>query len=148
MTTPRICWTCCSPLAMRCPSRKGCPSTTSCRIDRRSCRWEQSRFIAGLQLTLAWEHFVYGEFQRMPSSTAMRRRREVTLALGRVDGPVRKKEITDLSPGLARSYAEKTRKTLTRDMNWLVKRGFLEKVEDGYRAKVETMRAFRPARHG
>ena len=107
---------------------------------------EQSRFIAKLQLTLAWEHFVYGEFQRIPSSTAMRRRREVTLALGRVGGPVRKKAIADLSPGLARSYAEKTRKTLTRDMNWLVKRGFLERGEDGYRARVETMQAFRPAR--
>lgn len=76
----------------------------------------------------------------------MRRRRAVTLELGRVDGPVRKEAIADLSPGLARSYAQKTRKTLTRDMNWLVKRGFLERGQDGYRARVETMQAFRPAR--
>ena len=107
---------------------------------------EQNRFIAGIQLKLAWEHFVYGEFQRIPSSTAMRRRREVTLALGRVSGPIRKQAIPDLSPDLARFYAEKTRKTLTRDMNWLVKRDFLERGENGYRAKVESMRAFRPAR--
>ena len=32
---------------------------------------EQSRFIARIQLKLAWEHFVYGEFQRTPSSPAM-----------------------------------------------------------------------------
>ncbi len=107
---------------------------------------EQSEFIAGIQLKLAWEHFVYGEFQGIPSSPAMRRRREVTLVLGRVSAPVRKRAIPDLSPDLARLYAKKTSKTLTRDMNWLVNREFLEKGEDGYRAKVESMRAFQPAR--
>ncbi len=107
---------------------------------------EQSRHIARMQLTLAWEHFVYAEFQRVPSSPAMRRRREVTLILGRASEPVRKPEVPDLSPGLARLYAARTSKTLTRDMNWLVRRGFLERSEDGYRAKLETMRAFQPAR--
>ena len=107
---------------------------------------EQSRFMAGMQLKLAWEHFVYGEFQRIPSSRAMRRRREVALALGRLGEPIRKQAIPDLSPALARLYAEKTSKTLTRDMNWLVKRNFLERGEYGYRAKVESMRAFRPPR--
>ena len=107
---------------------------------------EQRRFIAGIQLKLAWEHFVYGEFRRISSSPAMRRRREVTLALGRVGTPVRKRAIPDLSTDLARLYAERTGKTLARDMNWLVKREFLERGEDGYRAKVESMRAFRPAR--
>ena len=107
---------------------------------------EQSRFIERVQLKLAWEHFVYGEFRRIPSSPAMRRRREVTLALGRVAGAVRKQAIADLSPNLARRYADRTGKTLTRDMNWLVKRDFVEREEDGYRAKVDSMRAFRPAR--
>jgi len=107
---------------------------------------EQGESIAGVQLRLAWEHFVYGEFQQIRSSSAMRRRREVTLALGRAGTPVRKRAIPDLSPGLARRYAEKTGKTLTRDMNWLVQRGFLEKGQDGYRAKVESMRAFQPPR--
>ena len=107
---------------------------------------EQSRFIERVQLKLAWEHFVYGEFRRIPSSPAMRRRREVTLALGRVAAAVRKQAIPDLSPNLARRYADRTGKTLTRDMNWLVKRDFVERGEDGYRAKVDSMRAFRPAR--
>ena len=52
----------------------------------------------------------------------MRRRREVTLALGRLGEPIRKQGIPDLSPDLARLYAEKTSKTLTRDVNWLVER--------------------------
>ena len=76
----------------------------------------------------------------------MRRRRDVTLALGLVDAPVRKRAIPDLSPGLARLYAARTGKTLARDMNWLVRQDLLEKGEDGYRAKVDMMRAFRPAR--
>ena len=107
---------------------------------------EQSRFIARIQLTLAWEHFVYGEFQRVPSSPAMRRRREVILALGRAGSAVRKRSIPDLSPDLARLYAERTGKTLARDMNWLMAHGFLERGKDGYRAKVESLRALRPQR--
>ena len=106
----------------------------------------QSRFIEGVQLKLAWEHFVYVEFRQIPASAAMRRRRDVTLVLGRVEAPIRKREIPDLSPDLARLYADRTSKTLARDMNWLVKQDFLEKGEDGYRARVEMMRAFRPAR--
>ncbi len=69
----------------------------------------------------------------------------LTLALGRAGVPIRKQAIPDLSPDLARLYAAKTGKTLARDMNWLVKHHFLERGEDGYRAKVELMRAFRPA---
>ena len=102
--------------------------------------------LTGIQLKLAWEHFVYREFQRIPPSPAMRRRREVTLALGRVSIPVGKKAVPDLSPDLARLYAAKTSKTLSRDMNWLVKRDLLEREGDGYRARVETMRAFQPVR--
>ncbi len=60
----------------------------------------------------------------------MRRRREVALALGRAGAPVRKESIPDLSPDVARLYADRTRKTLTRDMNWLVKKEFLQKGEE------------------
>ena len=107
---------------------------------------DQARHIARIQERLAWEHFVYGQFRRMRSTPAMRRRREVTLALGRTGAPVRKRDVPDLGPGLARLYADRTGKTLTRDMNWLVERDFLQRGEDGYRARVESMRAFRPER--
>ena len=109
---------------------------------------EQARHLADIQLRLAWEHFVYGEFRRMRSSTAMRRRREVALVLGRSGSTVPRRAIPDLNADLARSYAQKTGKTLTRDMNWLVRRELLERGREGYRAKVESMRAFQPARAG
>ncbi len=107
---------------------------------------KQNQYIEEIQLRLAWEHFVYNEFRRIPPSKAMRRRREVTLALGQEDAPVRKQGIPDLSRNLIRLYAVKTDKTLTRDMNWLVEKDFLEKREGSYRAKVEKMHAFRPTR--
>ena len=54
-------------------------------------------------------------------------------------------EIDDTPFLIARSYAQKTGKTLTRDMNWLVRRELLERRREGYRARVESMRAFQPA---
>ena len=107
---------------------------------------EQSGFIEALQLNLSWEHFIYGEFREIPQSAAMRRRREVTLALGHRGSPVPKRNIPDLSLSLARLYADRTAKTLTRDMNWLVKQEFLVRETEGYRARVELMRSFQPAR--
>ncbi len=104
---------------------------------------EQCGYIEGIQLLLAWEHFVYATFRRRRRSPALHRRREVTLALGRVRKPVSKRGIPDLAPNLARLYATKTLKTLTRDMNWLVENDFVEKRADGYRARVETMQVFR-----
>ena len=106
---------------------------------------EQCRYIEGIQLWIAWEHFVYAAFRGHPRSPALDRRREVTLALGRAGKSVRKRAIPDLSTNLARRYAKKTRKTLTRDMNWLVKNDFLEKRDDHYRARIEAMQVFRPA---
>ena len=106
---------------------------------------EQGRHIAGIQERRLWEHFVHGAF-RDRRSRAMRRRREVVLAVGRAGRSVRKRDIPDLDSGLARLYAERTDKTLTRDVNWLVAEGFLERREDGYRAKGDSMRGFRAGR--
>lgn len=109
---------------------------------------EQCRYIEGIQLKIAWEHFVYAAFRRHPRSSALDRRREVTLELGRAGKRVRKRAIPDLSTNLARRYAKKTRKTLTRDMNWLVENGFLERQDNHYRARIEEMQQFRPAQPG
>ena len=107
---------------------------------------EQARIIANIQLKQAWELYVYSEFKQLSSSSAVRRRREVTLTLGREDTDVRMQDIPDMSTSLARLYMEKTSKTLSRDLNWLVKKGFLKVGENGFRARVEVMRAFQPPR--
>ncbi len=104
---------------------------------------EQNQSIDQIQLKLAWEHFVYNEFRRYAPSPAMRRRREAALILGQTGNVIPKKDIRDLSPSLIRLYVTKTSKTLTRDLNWLVEKDFLEITEDGYRAKVDHMHAFK-----
>ena len=106
---------------------------------------EQCHRIERTQLRLAWEHYVYETFRGLRRSTAPRRCRKVTLALGHRTDPVRKPDIPGLTPGLARMYAARTSKTLTRDVNWLLGGGFVAVGAGGYRARVESMRAFRTA---
>ena len=43
-----------------------------------------------------------------------------------------------------RSYATRTEKTLTRDLNWLRDRELVLRTAQGYRARVERMQAFQP----
>ena len=104
---------------------------------------DQCHRIETVQLALAWEHYVYEQFRARRRSASLDRRREVTLALGRVAAPVRKREVPDLNTEIARRYATKTPKTLTRDLNWLVERGLLVRTNEGYVARTEAMRAFR-----
>ncbi len=103
---------------------------------------EQCRYVKGVQLRLAWEHFVFHEFREETQSAANRRRRDVVLALSQTETPVKKRDVPSLTPDLAGEYAEKTYKTLTRDLNWLVAADLIERGPDGYRPRIEQMRAF------
>ncbi len=49
-----------------------------------------------------------------------------------------------LTPAIARAYAQKTPKTLTRDLNALKELGLIEAGANGVRARVEIIRAFLP----
>ena len=60
--------------------------------------------------------------------------------------PVRRAELRRLNPTVAELYAGKTDKTLTRDINWLLKEDLIEKMLGRYRARVDRMRSFRPPR--
>ena len=103
---------------------------------------EQCDDIQGHQLGIAWQHYVYEQFRGEKRSPAFSRRRELVLSLG--DEPVPKAKLTDLSPSLARSYANKTDKTLTRDLNWLVRQNLIVREGKAWRAKFEIMHAFLP----
>ncbi len=105
---------------------------------------EQCDDIQGHQLGIAWQHYVYEQFRGEKRSPAFSRRRELVLSLG--DEPVPKAKLTDLSPSLARSYANKTDKTLTRDLNWLVRQNLIVREGKAWRAKFEIMHAFLPRR--
>ncbi len=104
---------------------------------------EQCRYVESVQMGLAWEHFVFDTFRREKQTPAARRRREVVLSLSQAEAPVKKRDVPTLAPKVAQMYAGKTTKTLTRDLNWLVDVGLVERTTDGYRARTERMKAFR-----
>jgi len=106
----------------------------------------QCRGIERIQVRLAWEHHATDFFGGIRPSPARRRQRKLVLSLAREQSirpkPIPKKELQDMTRDLTRLYATKTSKTLTRDVNWLVKQGLIEKRDGGYRARVELMHAF------
>ena len=104
---------------------------------------DQCRYIEQVQMELAWEHFVFQTFRQGKQTLAARRRREVVLALSALDKPVRKRDVPALTSQVAHMYADRTGKTLTRDLNWLVGAGLIERGPAGYRARMEQMKAFR-----
>ncbi len=109
---------------------------------------EQCRYINDIQLSIAWEHFVFRRFQEKRRSPALSRRRELVLALTAEADPVPRARLRRLNPVLAELYADKTDKTVTRDLNWLIEQRLIAKRPQGYRARVERMLSFRPPRAG
>ena len=107
---------------------------------------EQCNYIDELQLSIAWQHFVFARFRQERRSPALNRRRELVLALTNQTQPVPRTALRHAGPAVAELYAGKTDKTLTRDINWLVKEDLVERQPGGYRARIDRMRAFRPPR--
>ena len=104
---------------------------------------DQCRYIEQVQMELAWEHFVFHTFRLTKQTPAARRRREIVLAMSSLDEPIQKRDVPSLTSEVARMYADKTYKTLTRDLNWLVNEDLIERGPGGYRARMEQMKAFR-----
>ena len=107
---------------------------------------EQCRYVGAVQLSIAWQHFVFDRFRGERRSPATERRRELVLALTAREQPAPKAALRRLSPAVAERYAGKTDKTLTRDVNWLVAEDLIERQADGYRARSAAMRSFLPPR--
>lgn len=100
---------------------------------------EQIAQIKAQQWTVSWVNYVH---ERLSSKTpATRRQKEVLLAMTGRD-PLKAVDIRQLTPAMAAEYATKTPKTVTRDLNALVRLGLVEYHEGHYRPKVEMMLAF------
>ena len=106
---------------------------------------EQCTYVGRIQLAIAWEHLVFETFRAEPPTGANARRQALVLALGSAEHPVPKSEIPELTPTLARAYATRTAKTLTRDLNWLRTRGLVHRTAQSYQTRVDRMRSFQPA---
>jgi len=105
---------------------------------------EQIEVIRSHQMMVMWQNYVHEAFHDKNTPARVRQRRLVLdLPLDRVT-PIN--EIPDLSPRLAREYAGKTLKTVSRDVNALSRDGLVRKTKAGVLPLSQQMRAFLPAR--
>ncbi len=108
---------------------------------------DQLQVIRDLQWNATWRNYVYERFGK--GSTAHLRRRRLVLALSNItenDGWVPVSKIPELTAKLAKAYANKTRKTLTRDLNAIVQMSLIQQAHRSVRANKRRILAFLPER--
>ena len=98
--------------------------------------------IHAQQWNVVWRDFVYRSFKGRTGPSVERRRRLV-FALTDRDMPVPVSKIPELTPRLARDYAQKTRKTISRDVSALIELGLVEKEGNAVRPRIEAIQGFR-----
>ncbi|MEM9400326.1 MAG: Fic family protein [Verrucomicrobiota bacterium] len=106
---------------------------------------EQLRLIRFQQWNVAWRNYVHESFQDKNSVAEVRQRR-LALDLAQQQEHVPISKIAELTPRLAKAYANKSPKTISRDVNELVKIKLVEKTSKGIRARKEIILAFLPSR--
>lgn len=104
---------------------------------------KQLRYVKFQQWGLAWESYVHEALGGKRTNSA-RRQLEFVLALSAKNQPVPKTGLRRLSPKLAELYAKKTPKTLSRDLNELIKLGLITVEGDKVRTNKEKILAFLP----
>jgi len=97
-------------------------------------RYAVGGFVEGLREQLAlvreqqfddrWEQFIYESFGDTKSPSEIRQR-QLVLDLSHAKRPAVRAGLRQLSAGIASAYANKTTKTLTRDINALQRRGLI-----------------------
>ncbi len=107
---------------------------------------QQIDVIRRQQMDVAWRNFVHEQFRDLAGESHTRRRRLV-LDLSHRDRPIARSELKNVSPRIARAYATKTEKTLTRDLNWLTQMELLRKTEKGYEPCSDIILAIQPPRN-
>ncbi|WP_303123634.1 Fic family protein [Actinomyces sp.] len=106
---------------------------------------EQIVQVQEMQLSIMWQSYVHERFHGQHTQ-ARTRMRDLVLALP-ADHWTPIDDVTILNRSLAEAYRSKTSKTVTRDINGLVKMGLVEKQRGrGVRPRVEVMSAFLPPR--
>lgn len=109
-------------------------------------RMQLSR-IRDQQWDVTWSNYVHERF-RETQGEAARRRRRLVLALSSQEAPVTKSELMSLTPAIAKDYAQKTDKTLARDLNNLLDMELVKKSGRGFIANKELILAYLPFRAG
>src|SRR5262249_39634763 len=103
----------------------------------------QLEYIKQQQLNVAWQNYVHDVFKDKSSVSAVRQRRLV-LDLSEQPEAVSFSNLVEISPRIAKAYANKTSRTLTRDLNRLLEMNLIVKENHRYRANKELILAFLP----
>ncbi len=106
---------------------------------------EQLRVVWSQLYDDRWEQYVYRQFGGSDNPPEVRQR-QLVLDLSKRSAPVPKSQLRALSPKVAAAYAEKTDKTLTRDVNALLKRDLIKQTPDGLTPRREKILALLPSR--
>ncbi len=104
---------------------------------------EQIFIVKEQQLFVHWINYVHDSFRDKDSPVDIRRRRLARDLSGKID-PVPLSKIRYISPRLAEAYANKTDKTIGRDLVVLEKMHLVTREKGGYRVLMELMEAFMP----
>ncbi|MDX2261100.1 MAG: Fic family protein [Gemmatimonadales bacterium] len=107
---------------------------------------EQIDVIRTQQIGVTWTNYIYSAFRTREESVTAKRRRDLALALGAIDGAVSMDKLTTLTPKLAQAYHQRTYRTLQRDVMALVEQHLLVPSAKGVRANLGLVRAFMPAK--
>ena len=105
----------------------------------------QIAHIREQQWDVTWRNYVHEAFADKKSLSDIRRR-HLVLDLSRQTNSVLLNKLPEVSPRLAAAYARKTRKTLSRDLNELLKMELVVQETAGYRARKELILAFLPVK--
>lgn len=106
---------------------------------------EQINFIDLQQLEIFWRDYIFEAFGENPGRIS-KRRRNLALEFWGVIEPLKIEEIRRISPKVAEQYSRKSTRTIQRDIEFLAKKDFIEKQQDGYLPKRETLFRFLPTR--
>ena len=106
---------------------------------------EQIAMVREQQLDVTWENYAYGQFGQRKSVNDQRQR-QMILDLGMAKEFVPITGIPTLSPQLAAAYAQRSDRTLKRDIAELERMLLIERQGDAVRARREIVRAFLPRR--
>lgn len=91
---------------------------------------------------IVWENIIFEQFADQ-NSPAARRRGMLARSLPPLR-TTRQADIPNLTARLARAYARKNPKTLAGDLDFLIDRGLLLRVDDGYEPNLGILEDFRP----
>lgn len=94
-------------------------------------------------LEVAWKNYVHDQMEALPQGKTCDRQRTLVLAMP-VGTVVAREALELINPEVARLYAVKGQRTLSRDLNRLVVMGLIRKESGGYIANTAVMEAFLP----